>query len=75
MVHFGIWGGDRDAIRDRLFFLLHNKPEKFIASTDFRIVYARYNWTSPDIYDNDLELYWNEERYLFRAVKLVTDVS
>lgn len=74
-IMFRLVGGDRDAIKRRLYFLLHKQEIKFVTATDYKILYIGYNWTGPDVHDEDNQLYWNNERYLVKAVRKITDVS
>ena len=56
-----VWGGDHDAIFDRVYQLLHEKtgPE----SDTWKIKSIRVEHEGPDIFDENLKVYYKVIRY------------
>lgn len=61
------WGGDYEAVMERVRALLHNVR---IDTADFAVKMCKYEWSSADIYDDNLKVYTRRDRYWLRGVKI-----
>ena len=52
----------------RVYTLLHAKVSSFAACTDIRLLQVKYDWSSPDRYDEELKCYYRQDRYLAQGI-------
>lgn len=55
------WGSNFSDVHKRVFDLLHKKIE--IVATDFSVKAVLFDWSGPDLWDEDLQTYYCQQRY------------
>lgn len=63
-----VWGGDFDAIFDRLYVLLHEKTG--LSSDTWKIKSVRLDFESPEIWDESLKVYYKQLRYMVLLARI-----
>ncbi len=63
---FTAWGGNYVDIQARIYTLLH---EIQLTPTDFEMLQIQWDWAGPDSYDEGRHTYYQQHRYLVKAVK------
>lgn len=62
------WTGNFVAILDRVFTLLHDKT---IAVDDYGFVLIKYDWSSPDMLDENFRIHYRQDRYLVTGIRKI----
>jgi len=66
-VNLTAWGDNFEAAQNRIYALLHNAS---IVSTDFKTLMLKWDWAGPELFGDDLKCYYQQVRYLYKAIKL-----
>ena len=64
------WGDTFEQISQRLYDLFHMQEASFVSCSDFRVLKVRYDWSSPDRWDEDLKHYTRTDRFLIDCVRI-----
>lgn len=62
-----VWGGSHDEILERIWNLLHKRIQ--LTATDFSIKALLYDGSGPEIWDENLKVYYKQARYRAILVK------
>ena len=65
---FLVWGGDLKAIHDRVYELLHKRVE--VVATDWQVKGILFESSGPEIYDENLKVYFQRARYRVACCKI-----
>lgn len=63
---FTAWGGNYVDIQARIYTLLH---EIQLTPSDFEMLQIQWDWAGPDSYDEVRRTYYQQHRFLVKAVK------
>ena len=62
------WGDNFDAVLERVFDLLQKK--KGLTATDFSIKAILFDTAGPELFDDDLKIYYRADVFMTKAVKI-----
>ena len=65
---FLVWGGDLKAIHNRVYELLHKRQE--VVATDWQVKGILFESSGPEIYDENLKVYFQRARYRVACLKI-----
>ena len=65
---FLVWGGDLKAIHDRVYELLHERNN--VVATDWQVKGILFESSGPEIYDENLKVYFQRARYRVVVLKI-----
>lgn len=61
------WGNNYEAILERVYDLLHDAS---ITATDFSVKMIKWDFASPELFDDDKKCYYNQHRFIVKGWKL-----
>ena len=61
------WGDNYEAIQDRIYTLLHNQMAEV---TDYKTLFLKWDWASPEMWDDNYKVYFRQDRFLAKGIKL-----
>ena len=61
------YGNNFEAVLKRVYDLLHKTQ---ITATDYSVKMMVYDWSSPDMFDDDLKCYKKSQRYWVKGIKV-----
>jgi len=60
------WGNNYVAIQDRIYTLFNNQVTSV---TDYHNLMMKWDWASPELYDMNYKIYFQQSRYLVKGIK------
>jgi hypothetical protein len=61
------WTGNFAAVLNRIFDLFHDKTLQEL--DDYGFVLSRYDWSSPEMYDEEYKIHYRQDRYILTGIK------
>lgn len=65
-VQITAWGDNFEAIQTRVHKLLH---DKLFDVTDFEVLMFKWDMAGPELYDDDLKIYYRSDRYVAKVLQ------
>ncbi len=62
------WSDNFTLILDRVYTLLH---EKTIVATDYGHITLIYDWSSPELYDDNYHIHYRQDRFIATAIRSI----
>ena len=61
------WGNNYEVIQDRIYTLLN---DRVVEVSDYHNLFLKWDWASPEMWDDNYEIYFRQDRFLSKGVRL-----
>lgn len=66
-INITAWGNNYEAVLERVYDLLHDAS---VTATDFRVLMIKWDFASPELFDDEKKCYYNQHRFWIKGWKL-----
>ena len=67
MLNITAFGSNFEAVLKRIYTLLNDAS---ITATDYKCLMIKWDWSGPELFDDDLKVYYCQNRYLLKGIPL-----